>query len=230
VTSEPDADFKNYFNYFTEVEEQFQRARGTGLFLMSPIDWALVEVWKDSGIPLEAALRGIEAAFEKWRKKRNRTQQVNSVAYCAQAVAQEAQQIAAGGAPASPQTGESAPPFSLDEVRSYLLKNAADLRKGGFEEMALKLDSLAADAERQYGDLEALEQTLTAFEDKLIAIERARLTEDDLIAARRDLDLQLRPYRSKMTADQLTMLEKQYLDRRLLERANLPRLSLFYLR
>ena len=31
----------NYFNYFTEVEEQFRRARGTGLFLWSPLDWAL---------------------------------------------------------------------------------------------------------------------------------------------------------------------------------------------
>jgi hypothetical protein len=33
-----------------------------------------------------------------------------------------------------------------------------------------------------------------------------------------------------MTADQLSMLEKQYLDRALLESAGLPRLSLFYLR
>jgi hypothetical protein len=44
------------------------------------------------------------------------------------------------------------------------------------------------------------------------------------------LDLQLRPYRGKMTTEQLTMLEKQYLDRQLLEGAGLPRLSLFYLR
>ena len=45
-----------------------------------------------------------------------------------------------------------------------------------------------------------------------------------------DRSLQLRPYRGKMTADQLTMLEKQYLERHLLESAGLPRLSLFYLR
>jgi len=226
--SDAETEFKNYFNYFTEVEEQFQRTRGTGLFLLSPLDWALIEVWKDAGVPLEAVLRGIDAAFEKWRKKRNRTQLVNSVAYCAQAVATEAQQMAGGGSPS--RASESAAPFSLDEVRSYLLKNAADLRKAGFHEMAAKLEALAADAETQYRDLESLEQTLTALEDKLIATQRARLTEDDLIAARRELDLQLRPYRSKMTADQLVMLEKQYLDRRLLERAGLPRLSLFYLR
>jgi len=34
VTPEPDF-LRNYFNYFTEVEEHFQRARGTALFLMS---------------------------------------------------------------------------------------------------------------------------------------------------------------------------------------------------
>jgi hypothetical protein len=33
-----------------------------------------------------------------------------------------------------------------------------------------------------------------------------------------------------MTADQLTMLERQYMDRWILDNAKLPRLSLFYLR
>jgi len=47
----PESDFlRNYFNYFTEVEEHFQRARGTALFLMSPLDWALVETWKNAGV------------------------------------------------------------------------------------------------------------------------------------------------------------------------------------
>ena len=26
----------NYFNYYTEIEEQFRKARGTSLFLLSP--------------------------------------------------------------------------------------------------------------------------------------------------------------------------------------------------
>ncbi len=220
-----EGDFNNYFNYFTEVEEHFQRSRGTGLFLLSPLDWALIESWKNAGVPLEAVLRGIEAAFEKWNAKRGRTHLVNSVAYCAQAVAQEAKQIA----PTSKQ-GVAAPPFSLEEVRGYLAKSAADLEQAGFEELACKLQALCSEAEKHYQNLEGLEQTLTALEDKLIAIQRSRQTADDAIAARRDLDLQLRPYRTKMTAEQLTMLEKQYLDRHLLEHSQLPRLSLFYLR
>ena len=164
--SDFEAEFSNYFNYFTEVEEQFQRARGTSLFMMSSLDWALVETWKNAGIPLEAVLRGIDAAFEKWRRSRNRMQMVNSVAYCAQAVAEEAKQLSGG----APKKSESAPPFSLDEVRSYLEKNAEDLRKAGLDELAEKLDHLAAGVETHYHDLEALEQTLTAYEDKLVAI------------------------------------------------------------
>ena len=80
----------NYFNYFTEVEEHFQRARGTGLWLMSPLDWALVESWKNAGVPLEAVLRGIDIAFEKWRSRKSRLRMINSIAYCTQPVMAEA--------------------------------------------------------------------------------------------------------------------------------------------
>jgi len=220
----------NYFNYFTEAEERFQKARGTGLFLLSPLDWALIETWKNAGVPLEAVLRGVDAAFEKWRSRKSRVQNVNSIAYCAQAVLTEAQ-VMAGMAHAPSRKTESSAPFTLDEVRHYLEINVGDMRKQpGYGEISSALERMAADAANLYHDLEQLEQRLTALEDKMIAIARARQTEDDLFRARRELDLQLRPYRGKMSAEQLTMLEKQYLERQLLESAGLPRLSLFYLR
>jgi hypothetical protein len=219
----------NYFNYFTEVEERFQKARGTGLFLMSPLDWALVETWKNAGVPLEAALRGIDAAFEKWRSKKKRGQNVNSVAYCSQAILVEAQAMA-GVAPARGHK-ESPAPFSLEHLERYLRENAGQIRQQpGFDQIASSVDRLASDAAALYHDLEDLEQRLTALEDKMIAVARSRQSEEDLLRARRELDHQLRPYRGKMTAPQLAMLEKQYLERQLLESAALPRLSLFYLR
>jgi hypothetical protein len=217
---------ENYFNYFTEIEEHFQRARGTGLFLLSPLDWALIEAWKNSGIPLEAVLRGIDAAFEKWRVRpaRARFQMVNSVAYCAQAVAVEAQAMA-DGAPAKRR--ETAPPFSLEDVRAYVRRNAEAICKPGYEALA---DSLGAlDLDTLYGDLEQLEQRLTAIEEKMIAHARSAASDEALFEARRALDAELKPYRGKMSAEQLTMLERQFLDRKLLEASGLPRLSLFYL-
>jgi len=216
----------NYYNYFTEIEEHFQRARATSLFLLSPLDWALIESWKNSDIPLEAVMRGIDTAFEKWRSRKVKTQMVNSLAFCAQAVMMEAQ-IMAGAAP--PPREETPPPFALEDLRSYLAANAAAI-PAEYSEIAESVRTLASEAESHYNDLESLEQRLTVLEEKMIAAARARQTDQQLLDARQDLDRQLRPYRGKMTAPQLAMLEKQYLERNLLEKARLPRLSLFYMR
>ena len=217
----------NYFNYFTEIEEHFQRARASSLFLLSPLDWALIESWKNSGVPLEAVLRGIDVAFEKWRARKVKAQMVNSLAFCAQAVLSEAQ-IMVEGAPARPRS-ETAPPFTVEELRAYLETNATAL-EAAHSPIAESLRRLATEAEMHYTDLEGLEQHLTVLEEKMIASARAQQTEEQALESRRELDRQLRPYRGKMTADQLTMLEKQYLERHLLEQYSLPRLSLFYMR
>ena len=222
----PDDWGQNYFNYFTEIEEHFQRARGTGLFLLSPLDWALVESWKNAGVPLEAVMRGIDEAFEKWRSRKSKIQTVNSLAYCAQAVLEQAQQMAGGTAAAK---GTVAPPFPAEDLRAYLERNAAAV-EARFPEAAATLRALAAEAETHLANLEDLERRLTVLEEKMIAAARAAQPEEDLLAARREFDLQLRPYRGKMSAEQIALLERQFLDRRLLEASGLPRLSLFYLR
>jgi hypothetical protein len=230
--NEPEENWQlNYFNYFTEVEEHFQRARGTGLFFLSPLDWALIELWKESGVPLQAVLGGIDAAFEKWRSRKSKIRMINSLAYCSQAVLEKAQ-LMAGMAPA-PTAGPTEAPFKIEELRAFLGRCGAELRSLGeaaYEEIATSLDGIAAEAETHFGDLEDLERRLTSLEDKMIAIARSRQSEEESLAARRALDAELRPYRGKMSASQLAMLESQYLERRLLETAALPRLSLFYLR
>lgn len=220
----------NYFNYFTEIEEHFQRARGTSLFLLSPLDWALIESWKNSGVPLEAVLRGIDLAFEKWRAKRSRVQMVNSIAYCTQAVIAEAQRMADGGpTPAMP---PQASPFEAGELRRYIEANAEAIRRGGcpeFQPVADSLDQIAAESQLS-ADLETLEQRLTVLEQRLIAIARSRQSDQQALKARQDLESHLRPWRSKMTGPQIAMLQTQFLDRATLEAAGLPRLSLFYLK
>ena len=219
----------NYFNYFTEVEEHFQRARGSGLFMLSPLDWALIETWKINGIPLEAVLRGIDKAFEKWRSGKKRTQAVNSLAYCTQAVMTEADILA--GATTGQPAPESSAPFSLDELRSYMESNVRHLsqfKEESFRNIATALSQLLEDVETHYTDLEELERRLSALEEKMIAAARMLQSDDDLLAARRELDIQLKPYRGKMSAEQISMLERQFLDRRVIESKGLRRLSLFY--
>ncbi len=221
---------RNYFNYFTEIEEHFQRARGTGLFLLSPLDWALIETWKSAGIPLEAVLKGIDDAFEKWRSRKQKYRAVNSVAYCAQAVLENAQRT-----PAEPKRAQASheAPFTAQQLRTHLEVAAGTLRikpENGFQEIASSLEGLANESERYVDKLEDLERRLTALEDKMVAVGRILQTDNDLYTIREALERDLRPYRGKMTAEQLTMLERRYLDAAILERASLPRLSLFYLR
>ncbi len=222
------ADRLNYFNYFTEVEEHFQHARGTGLFLMSPLDWALIESWKNAGIPIEAVQRGIDAAFEKWRAKKQLGRRINSLAYCTQAVTEEAQAMATG-AP-SPASAAPEAPFSIEELIAHLNGAAAKLREKSFADVANSLEQLAQNSSEHMQNLEDLEQRLTALEEHLLSQARVALTPEQTYEHRKELDNYLRPYRSKFTADQLARLERQFLDRRLFENFSLPRLSLFYIR
>ncbi len=228
LESDPDWP-RNYFNYFTEIEEHFQRARGTGLFLMSPLDWALIESWKNSGVPLEAVLKGIDEAFEKWRSRKQKRRLVNSIAYCTQAVMEAAQRTPAsraGGAPSS------TAPFEASEIEAFLSNAASAIGQkpeAQFHEISAALLTLAGKAEEHVTSLEDLERHLTVLEEKLVATIRMFQTAEALYALRERLDRELRPYRGKMTAEQLSMLERRYLDTALLEQAQLPRLSLFYL-
>ena len=219
----------NYFNYFTEVEDHFRQARGTGLFLLSPLDWALIEGWKNAGVPLEAVLRGIDEAFAKWHARKHKHRLVNSLAWCSQAVMEEAQRMASANPESSPPPAE-ANPFTPEAIGAHLRKAATALAgRPGYQEIADSLSKLAENAAEHARQPQELDQRLTALEDKLAAVARTQLRDDDLFEARRELDVQLRPYRSRMSADQLAMLERRYLDRKIFERASLPRLSLFYL-
>jgi hypothetical protein len=213
-------------SYFSVIEEHFRAARGTPLFVFSPLDWALMDKWKKGGIPIEAVLRGIDTAFARWRKQPAgaRARGINSLNYCTSAITEEAQAMANR----TPSTRKNAaPPFSLQDVRAFVGKNAGSLRGAGYCDLAESLEALNVDW--LYSDLEGLERHLTAIEEKMIARLRDAATEEALSEARRALDRDLKPYRGKMTPDQLTMLEKQFLERRLLESAGLRRLSLFYL-
>lgn len=224
----------NYFNYFTEIEEHFQRARGSGLFLLSPLDWTMIETWKEAGVPLDAVHKGIERSFEKWRARKRKTRMINSLAYCAQEVLTAAREIEE---PRNASTGRGQPEFDPAELASYFRRNADEIEakrvperyREIYEETAKSLRSLAEAGEQDsLGDIEAVEQRLTVLEERLIVTVRQQLSEEQLVEARQDMEGRLAPYRGKMTAGQLAMFEKQYLDRKCLETFGLPRLSLFY--
>jgi hypothetical protein len=233
---------ENYFNYFTEIEEHFQRRFG-GTLLLSTIDWALIEVWKDAGIPLEAVLRGIDVTFEHYERRPSKTRKVNALGFCAQEVLSAAENMREAAVGSAPPERESPRGFQAPEIASFLRRNADQLERASLPawagvapqqmaaETAATLREMAAELEKanHLPQLEDLERRLTVAEEKLLALLLAATPDEQIIAVRAEADRELAPYRSKMPAAQIEQLQNQFLHRRLLEKYNLPRLSLFYM-
>jgi len=234
------ASVDNYYNYFTEIEEHFQRRRG-GILMLSTLDWALIETWKDADIPLEAVLRGIDATFEHYEQRPSKTRKLNGLGFCAQevlAAAEAMKEAAIGTARASkPDSG-----FDPTEVAAFLRKNASELERANLpsrvgisphalaHEISTSLRELAYEIGHNPSPrLEDLERRLTVLEEKLFAVLLAAIPDDEVVAVRAQADRELAPYRSKMPASQVDQLRKQFTHKRLLEKYGVPRLSLFYM-
>ncbi len=233
---------QNYFNYFTEIEERFQQRRGA-ILLLSTLDWALIETWQEAGVPLEAVLRGIDTAFDKYesRQKRGRMRRVNGLAWCSQAVmeaAEELREASAGTAPSSVVPGETG--FEHERVAAHLEAAAAVLDGSTIAHdacgaTATRLRELAADARTATNaataahEMETVERVLTVLEEKLFDALRAAAPERLLVELKEHAARELAPYRSRMGAVQLRQVEHQFVQKQLLVNYNLPRLSLFYM-
>jgi hypothetical protein len=227
----------NYFNYYTEIEQHFCRRRGT-LITVSTLDWALMTTWKDAGIPLEAVLRGIDDAFDKYERRPSKTQKINGLAWCAQAVLTAAEEMKEAAVGAQPVRSGSPPGLQQEEIAQFFTANAQKLRqiKSGpavtlvAEECAVTLTDLASTlATATNLRLEDLERRLTVMEEKLLAALTMTASENELFTLRTEADREIAPYRSKMPGPQIEQLQKQFIHKRLLEKAKIPRLSLFYL-
>ena len=229
---------QNYFNYFTEIEDRFQQRRGA-LLLLSTLDWALIETWREAGVPLEAVLRGIDAAFDKYeaRQKRGRMRRINGLAWCAQAVMAAAEELREASAGTAPSIIERESGFELERVAAHLESaatalDAATVAPEACAATAARLRELASAAHGSEGqklDLEELERTLTVLEEKLFASLTVTAPEDLLVSLKAHAARELAPYRSRMGAVQLRQVERQFVQKQLLVHYNLPRLSLFYM-
>lgn len=234
---------QNYFNYFTEIEERFQQRRGS-LLMLSTLDWALIETWREAGLPIDAVLRGIDQAFDKHDAKMlramGRVRRINGLAWCSQSVMEAVEQAsnAALGAASADAGDETESGFENDRVASYLEANAARLEnttaagdaQTTIEGIAARLKELAAELRSNpIANLEDLDRTLTVLEERVFAVLMTCAAEDELVTLREHASRELAPYRGKMQAVQIRQVQQQFLQKKLLEAHGLPRLSLFYM-
>jgi hypothetical protein len=230
---------ENYFNYFTEIEEHFQRRRGS-LLLLSTLDWALIETWREAGVPLEAVLRGIDGAFDKYdvRKGRARVRRINGLAYCAQEVmtaVEDMKEASVGAEPAARANASAG--FEPERIAAHLGSCAQQIDGAGLtglvgeiaHPIAGSLRAVAEEVKTGAPNLEELERRLTVMEEKLFSAMLAGTAEADLVVMREESSRALAAYRSRMQTAQIRQVEQQFLHKRLLEKYGLPRLSLFYM-
>ena len=234
----------NYFEYFSEIEERFSRRRGS-LLLLSTLDWALIETWREAGIPLEAVLRGIDEAFDKHDAKlaraKGRTRKVNGLAWCAQAVMQAAEDMVEAATGSVKDVAQEAPAsgFETERVARFLDESAKTVEAAEIEqatadavrvETLRRLRELAAEMRGPAPmPLDELDRTLTVLEERLFAALFSAAPEEELVGLRAQADRELAPYRGRMSAVQIKQVQSQFLQKRLLEARRLPRLSLFYM-
>ena len=236
----------NYFNYFTEIEDAFIRRRGKHL-LLSPMDWALIESWKEMDLPLHIALRGIEKAFDSWESK-PRTRTVKSLLYCQEEVeAQYAEwrESRVGAAEDEPvQRDGEALPFSKAAILEHLKQGRMNLVAAYKQRMKTVEDELADALERSVAllseveqdvattpslDAQRLEQSLTGLERMLSDAARLAVEREKLAALESEVKEQLKPYRKQMQPPVYRQTLDNLLLKRLREHFGIPRLSLFYL-
>jgi hypothetical protein len=236
---------ENYFNYFTEIEEHWQRCRGT-VTLLSPLDWALIESFQESGIPLEVVLRGMEAAFAKQAKRPSKVQKVNSLSYCAQTILSEFERFREGsvgrhepGEPACSQDQNERENLvqMMERTAGQLILASERIHWEGvsvagsfFESIAGTLQSLKQEViASTHLDFEQLEIRLSMLEEKILATLFAALNDKVLLGLRTEVNQELNRHRRGLKAEHLAMLEKKMMSKKLLERFGVPRLSLFYM-
>lgn len=234
----------NYFNYFTEIEDAFVRRRGKHL-LLSSIDWALIESWKEMNIPLHVALRGVEKAFDSWESKpRKRT--VKTLLYCQEEVeAQYAEwleaQVGANEA-SSDETPDHDLPFSRATITEHLTRGRAQLmaiaaREGVAEALRETIARAIALVDEVANELKTaaavnaqkIEVSLTGIERMLSESISSALLPEQLAQVKAEVKEQLKPYRSHMDEKVYEQTFQNLLLKALRDKFGIPRLSLFYL-
>lgn len=238
----------NYFNYYTEIEDEFVKRRGSHLWV-SPLDWSLIETWKQRGVPLHIVLRGINSSFDSYDQRLSRGRKVNSLFYCQQEIEAMFLEYCESrvGSPTNHQTNEGSgskeqSTFSPEAIIGYLSGNRGNLERLSrqyteervleetFERATLRLDRIIEDLQSNMNiSLESLETDLTMIEEVILNGLKESVSEECLEQLRKEGNRQLRAYKQTMEKEIYKQTLDNFIARRLREQYQIPRLSLFYL-
>ena len=222
----------NYFNYYTEIEDTFVRRRGKNLFL-SPLDWALIEVWQERGIPLHIVIRSIESVFDVFDKQPAGTRTIKSLFYCREEIEVQYREWVTSQTGKSDGNDSGSGQFSAEIVAAHVAGAIDALRvnsSGGLKEDLMRavkrLEELAANLT---DDFETVDATLGDIEKLLDRAMLSNWEKAHLKILEKEVAGQLRQYKAEMEPEAYKNTFDLMLLKRLREEAGIPRLGLFYL-
>ncbi len=227
----------NYFNYFSEIEDTFIRRRGKGL-LLSPFDWALMEVWQERTIPLHIVLRGIESVFDNFEKNKTKKRSIKGLSFCREEVEvqfAEWQESQIGKSAENEITieTESDDSFSRDKISTHIesvIETLRDTKHTKLNETFTRAIDRLIDLQTNLTDnFEQIEASLSDIEN--LISDGLKQNADNLHLKRysSEIEKQLGVYKGKMEKEVYQKTYDIMLLKKLREEYGLPRLSLFYL-
>ncbi|MBC7795697.1 MAG: hypothetical protein H7Z37_02360 [Pyrinomonadaceae bacterium] len=228
----------NYFNYFSEIEETFVRLRGKNL-LLSPLDWALIEAWKEREIPLHIVLRALENVFDAQKLKQK---QIKSLLYCREEVEKSfmAWQNAQIGSVEKvekletvilPESEQSEILQHLRTAHQNLLKRRENLNHD-WQSVSTRIAANIAEIAIKFkgnADFETLETKLHELDNKIDAALLESTAPNVLSQVKTELETNLRSHKKAMNAAIYEQTLTNLTLKALREKADLPKFSLFYL-
>jgi hypothetical protein len=244
----------NYDNYFTEIEEHFVRRRGKHLFI-SPMDWSLIAAWRDSGVPLHVALRGIDRAMDSFFAKQSRCEsKVSSLFYCHATVMEEyarhmeshlgegpAESTGTAAADQPAQAGEPEGPDKeailhflsarILEIRALPGKlSAVEGAAEGITRIILRLEEIVSNLEtdRQV-NFESLDRDLAILDETLVGELRAAIAPELTASWEQEARKELKVYRKKLPKETYVKILENNLKTRTHRHFSVGELSLFHM-
>jgi hypothetical protein len=243
----------NYYNYFTEIEEHFVKRRGKHLYV-SPMDWSLIATWRDSGVPLHVALRGIDRAMDGFFARPHRSSaKVSSLFYCHDSVMSEyaaylEYRVGAGVSDedrsienTDPVDKESGGP-DKESVLEFLNARIAEINRlrekqslmdnvtQGLDRILSRLNGIVSNLESdKLLEIESLERDLGILDDTLVTELREAIPQERMSEWQREAKKELKVYRKRLPKETYAKILENFLRGKIHRWFDLGELSLFHL-
>ena len=192
------------------------------------MDWCLIELWRDGGIPLNVALRGIQRSFET--SQRTQKKPPSSLSYCNAAVLSAFEEYNRAMLGAESERDGNQDEFSKVEVIDYLESLEKQLRESlgeVFERMAGRVLALKSEIiEGTEVNYQQLDRDLSQIGSILAHSLRKKMTKKEFKKLQREVCREMSVYKRRLSKEMYLRLKESYLEKKIHSTYALPEFTL----